>query len=48
MAVWIVRAGKHGEHEQKFLQEICDVLADEPSDRPSSAREFEGALRGLA
>lgn len=34
MAIWIIRAGSHGEYEQKFIQESCIGGMRCPDDSP--------------
>lgn len=29
MAIWLIRAGKHGEYERKFITESYDLLGED-------------------
>ena len=47
MALWLVRAGRHGEHEQKFFQENRIYLAWDRLSHDLSGMKNSGQLRNL-
>ena len=47
MALWLVRAGGHGEYEQKFLEENCIFLTWDKLNHDLSKIQDRSGLRKL-